>query len=55
MADEHVHVYNWTGWYEAATGATHMIEANDYKCSCGAINDRQTRNGRKLDDDEKEK
>lgn len=54
MADEHEHVYNWTGWYEAGKGVTHMLEANDYKCACGAIKGRDTRNGRALTDDEKD-
>lgn len=53
MTNEHEHDYNWTGWYEAGTGVTHMLEANDYKCWCGSIKGRQTRNGRKLTDEER--
>jgi len=54
VSDEHEHDYNWTAWQEGAQGVTHMIEYSDYKCSCGAVKGRNTRNGRKLTEDEKD-
>lgn len=53
MSDEHVHEYNWTAWQEGPKGVTHMMEYKDYKCACGDIKGRDTRNGRELTDEER--
>ena len=52
---EHEHHHEWTGWYVAGQGVTHDLEANDYKCACGDLKGRDTRNGRAYPKDDNKK
>jgi hypothetical protein len=52
--DNHEHNHQWTTWQEGPPGVTHVMEYRDYVCACGDVKGRDTRNGRKLTEDERD-